>query len=247
MSIEQYSQERAKNYDKNSGVDKGNRTTHREYLKNLLVFIGRSKIPRRFVELGCGTGFFTPVFFEVFPQISGVAIDGSEEMLAEAKKKFQQENVSVEFRRELFEQLSWTKDLTDIDIVFSCLAIHHMKDNDKWKLFRDIYHSLQADGVFILFDLFKSRSYKVSELMEFLACLDIQSKLREELGIEDALDIEELRLENLITEDRRIKYAEGDDEAFLDEQLARLKEAGFMECVTVFQESRFVGIIAFKK
>jgi tRNA (cmo5U34)-methyltransferase len=245
MSIEQYSHDRARNYDRNSGVDKGNRGQHLLYLRHLLVFL-RSLQPRSFIELGCGTGFFTSAFFNVFRGISGIAIDGSNEMLNEARKKFSGKDMDVLFKQSLFEDLQWTKDMQGHDIVFSCLAIHHLSDTEKWRLFKNIFDSLSHKGVFILFDIFKSRHAKTSEMMEYLACLDIQEKLRDQLGIDNDIDIEELRIEKLISEDRRIKTVEGDKEAFLDEQLAKIKESGFVEAVVFFQENRFVGIVAFK-
>jgi hypothetical protein len=46
------------------------RHRHRVYLSDLRQSLPRE--PRNFVDLACGTGYFTEVFFELFPAIHGM-------------------------------------------------------------------------------------------------------------------------------------------------------------------------------
>ena len=125
-------------------------------------------------------------------------------------------------------------------IVFSAFAIHHLGDDDKRKVYEQIYRCLESDGIFILFDSFRPREEQADRLLEYLCCLDI--KRRAENARSRPLDIE-----RVIARDRENKCNEGDREASLPDQLAWLHEIGFRNVTTIFQESRYAGLVAFGK
>jgi tRNA (cmo5U34)-methyltransferase len=241
--ISGYDSIRASDYDEESKVDKGNRELHRLFLRNLLLFNNRK--PGSFLELGCGTGYFTEVFFEVFPNIRGTLIDGSKEMLEMAKSRFVGNSANLEYKQYRFEDIDWKTVSPQYDIIISPLAIHHLVDDEKWKLFQSIYDRLTPGGWFILYDIFKPKDQLSFEVLEFLTCMDHQQRLKAELEVD--FDLEELRVENIIANDRRIKKAEGDKEACLEDQKYHLAKAGFTTVTTIFQDARFAGTIAFKK
>lgn len=237
-----YSGESARAYDNSSLLDKGDRERHKCVLKDLLHFL--TTRPRSFVELGCGTGFFTEAIFETFPGIKGVLIDGSADMLAVAKTRFRDKIVNADFRLCLFQDVAIDGLLPAHDLVFSSLAVHHLPDEQKWELFGKIYKSMPLHGCFILYDIFKHTNPKSWEILEFLACKDMQRRLLAELQIDT--EIEELHIDQIIQNDRKMRREEGDQEADLKLILRNLETAGFINITVFLQEARFVGVICFK-
>lgn len=236
---------KVESYDENAQFEKGNRQLHKDVLEDILTFLKHS--PESFADLGCGTGFFTDVFYKVFPQIKGFAIDGSEEMLAVAQQKFSESKADLTFIHSLFQDFHFDERFPAIDIVFSCLAIHHLSDEEKATLYQKIYNRLSPRGLFILFDLFKAEDQFQYEINEHIACRDIQRKLKKMMGVEELdVELEELGLENIIQNDRREKNREGDKESFLSYTLETLKNCGFSNVFPVNQENRFVSLIALK-
>lgn len=228
----------ASTYDEDSLINKGNRLLHRNYLKLFLTYVKTD--PKSFMDLGCGTCYFSEVFTEVFPEIKGLCIDGSSEMLAKARERF---GDRFDYQQNLFEEIKWNE-LGNNDLIFSALAIHHMTHESKWEIFQSIYDNLNDDGIFILFDFFKSDDLFENELLEYLSCKNMQTKILENLGIDFVLD--ELKIEKIIENDRNVKALEGDNEAPLDAQIENLKKAGFKKVVTIFQDTRLAGIVSYK-
>lgn len=95
------------------------------------------------LELGTGTGETARRVITRHPGASFVGIDESEEMLAAAQ----------------VEGELWVSRLEDdlpggpFDLVFSCLAVHHLDAEGKRDLFRRIAHVLKPGGRFVLADV----------------------------------------------------------------------------------------------
>lgn len=62
--------------------------------QKLVDFLELKQDLRTIFDLGCGTGMFTKILHQKFPQAKICAVDISEEMLAVAKNKFSQSNVN---------------------------------------------------------------------------------------------------------------------------------------------------------
>ncbi|EQD48670.1 Methyltransferase type 12, partial [mine drainage metagenome] len=96
------------------------------------------------LELGVGTGTFASLLLRQFPQAELRGIDLSPRMIARARAKLRAERHRVdlvagdlgEFPEERY------------DAVVSALAIHHLSDPQKWRLFRRIYRALPRGGFF---------------------------------------------------------------------------------------------------
>jgi tRNA (cmo5U34)-methyltransferase len=98
----------------------------------------------RVLELGVGTGTLTALILAEFPHAQITGIDLSRRMIAQARAKLRPYRDRVELV---------DGDLGDFeehpyDAVVSALAIHHLPDSDKWKLFRRIYRNLPRGGYF---------------------------------------------------------------------------------------------------
>src|SRR5687767_14388582 len=100
-SVEAFGLEHAKRYDSDAELLMGDRNTQRRYLSDLLRSLPTP--PRTFVDLACGTGYLTEVFFEVFPGIRGFGVDGSEAMLEQARARFHATDRDLTLRHDLLE------------------------------------------------------------------------------------------------------------------------------------------------
>ena len=224
---------RAPRYDEFAAVTMGDRKRQRHYLEDLLR--KHRFMHDTFLELGCGTGYFSEVFFQRRPDISGHLVDGSAEMLELCRQRLSDSVRKARFQHCRFEACDWSVEKA-FDVVFSAYAIHHVADEEKWKLFAKIKEQLCPSGMFILFDNFLPREPRSREVIEFLTCMDIKRR-----GHLVATSIEQI-----IETDREKKEAEGDQEATFEEHLQQLRNIGFHDVTPVFLEARYGGIIAYK-
>ena len=104
-----------------------------------------SAAPLRAIDLGCGTGTVTQAVVDAFPNAHVTCLDLAENMIAMAQSKMAD-----------FPQVSYV--LSDFkifefdgryDVIVSSLALHHLAtDDEKRRLYRRIYESLNTGGVF---------------------------------------------------------------------------------------------------
>jgi tRNA (cmo5U34)-methyltransferase len=97
------------------------------------------------LDLGAGTGLLSDFVLQKYPDARLTLVDISEKMLETAKKRFSQ-NLNVEIICQDFTTYSSEK---TYDSVISSLAIHHLDDADKIKLYNTIYSLLKEGGIFI--------------------------------------------------------------------------------------------------
>ena len=98
----------------------------------------------RVLELGVGTGTLTEQLLEEFPHAQLTGVDLSPRMISRARTKVRPYRDRVELRAgelDAFEERKY-------DVVVSALAIHHLSDPEKWRLFRRVYRCLAPGGYF---------------------------------------------------------------------------------------------------
>jgi tRNA (cmo5U34)-methyltransferase len=98
----------------------------------------------RVLDLGAGTGLMTAQVADVFPDARFELLDGSAAMLAEAQQALA-DLVSAVHVRDMVEPLPEGP----FDAVISALAIHHLADPDKERLYRRIFAVLRPGGMFV--------------------------------------------------------------------------------------------------
>lgn len=98
----------------------------------------------RVLELGVGTGTLTALVLREFPHARVTGIDLSRRMLARAREKLRPFRDRVEFVPGDLGSFP----LAEYDAVLSALAIHHLPDREKWRLFRRICRCLHRGGFF---------------------------------------------------------------------------------------------------
>jgi ubiquinone/menaquinone biosynthesis C-methylase UbiE len=110
----------------------------------------------RMLELGCGTGTFLSSVLEKYPKAHCLAFDYSDEMLKHAAQKVSKHLDRVEFhQRDLNDGLPAGIGLFQFASSFS--TIHHLADENKARLFKQIYDVLADGGWFFLIDAMSVR------------------------------------------------------------------------------------------
>lgn len=100
------------------------------------------------LDLGAGTGLMSALLLTRMPKAQVTLLDASANMLAEAKKKL------AGRIRDIREADMVAADLGaplggPWNAVMSALAIHHLSQDDKRSLFRNIFAALRPGGIFV--------------------------------------------------------------------------------------------------
>ncbi len=109
------------------------------------------------LDLGCGDGALTRELLKEDEQIQATLVDGSPEMLENARERLQSfEN--MHFINRTFQELLKNDAVLDddFDLVVSSLAIHHLHREEKRSLFEYIHNHLQTGGYFLNLDTVKA-------------------------------------------------------------------------------------------
>jgi tRNA (cmo5U34)-methyltransferase len=169
----------------------------------------------KILELGVGTGLTAERILRKRPNAEYTAVDFSEKMLAGAKQRLSQYDVT--FVNGDYSQIGLPN---NNDLVVSVVGIHHQKTNeDKKRLFHRIYDSIKNTGVFIFGDLVTYRN-------------------EEEAALNEARHFHHL-VENAQDENSLKEWAHHHKElnklAPLEDQVEWLREVGFREVKVVYQ------------
>jgi len=98
----------------------------------------------RVLDLGAGTGLMSAFVSDAFPDARFDLLDGSAEMLAEAQARLAPVIDSV-----IVGDMASGLPGGPYDAVISALAIHHLADADKRRLFRRVWEVLRPGGCFV--------------------------------------------------------------------------------------------------
>jgi tRNA (cmo5U34)-methyltransferase len=98
----------------------------------------------RVLELGVGTGTLTAQVLAEFPHAELTGIDLSPQMISRARTKLR----PYRDRVDLIAGDLGSFEERPYDVVLSALAIHHLTDAAKWRLFRRIHRILPRGGYF---------------------------------------------------------------------------------------------------
>jgi tRNA (cmo5U34)-methyltransferase len=114
------------------------------------------------LEIGAGTGLFSEMFLNKFPEAKMDLIDLSENMLNIAKERFSN-NPNLNFF--LIDILDFSPN-EKYDAVISSLAIHHLKIDDQMKLYNKIFNWLRIDGIFVNAEMIAGESEFLNNIYE---------------------------------------------------------------------------------
>ncbi len=105
------------------------------------------------VELACGEGFLAAAFLKAYPGISLVALDGSAEMREVTSTRLSHHEGRVEIGNFDLDSEDWLHHLDGAHLVVSSLAIHHLDDAGKQRLFQSVAERLAPGGALLIGDI----------------------------------------------------------------------------------------------
>lgn len=137
-----------------------------EQMATLLGLI-TARIDERFtvVELASGEGALAQAILERFPACHYIALDGSAVMRQNMHQRLTQFSNRLEIRPfELAEQ-KWRSSLpSPLRCIVSSLSIHHLLDEEKQQLFRELAAHLEPDGALLVADIIRPATQQVADL-----------------------------------------------------------------------------------
>ncbi len=192
---------------------------------------------QRILELGCGTGELSLKILHRYPSAQIIALDYSPRMLQFAKNKIESAGYINRWKGIEADFGEWTNEPDKINIgigfdaCVSSLAIHHLTNEMKLKLFQRIRESLNRSGGFWNADPI---------LPESDALAAVYQAMREEWAAFNGTTLAEVRAK--IGKSAPHGYSHPDQLATLDNHLQMLKTAGFE---TVAAPWKYYGLAVF--
>lgn len=181
------------------------------------------------LEAGCGTGVTSCLILESSKRVNLVAVDNSEIVLREAKRKLKK------YGRTDFQLLDIEKYLSKedrkFDIFVQASVLHNLNIAKRKRIIEKAYHALKVGGIFLCAD--KISQDNLSEHEKSLSWQLEKFKLFEEIGRHD---LEKMWKQHYLQDDK-IKLSE-------KEIVAIMKEAGFQKIKKVYRkqmEAIYVG------
>jgi len=180
---------------------------------------------KKVLDIGAGTGLFSQFVSDVSPDLQFTLVDLSAQMLDVARERFEGE---PNFE---FIELDFSKEPLPgkYDLIISALAIHHLEDADKIKLYKNIYKALNDGGLFINADQVAGKNVLFDSLYKYLWRETVSHSGLDHDAIVQAF--ERTKLDKL---------------APLEDQLHWLEKAGFSEADCIYKNLNFVVFGGFK-
>jgi tRNA (cmo5U34)-methyltransferase len=192
--------------------------------------------PRRILDVGSGDAILLGTLLESFPDAGGVAVDFSPLMLEQARQrlgKYGQRATTVEADL----QISAWRDslLCPFDIVVSGFAIHHLPDERKRAVYREIYDLLTDGGAFLNSEHVASATPRGEQLFDDAMTRHLYER-RKEKG--EAVTLEQVRRDFMERPDRAANIL-----ALAEDQCRWLREIGFrdVDCFWKYFELAIFG------
>lgn len=177
------------------------------------------------LDIGAGTGLFSSIVLEKYPNARITLIDLSDKMLKVAKKRFSDHS---DFKYIVADYTKYEFD-DKFDIIISALSIHHLSADDKETLYKKAYNMLSDGGVFINADQVLSPSPEIEKLHSELWKHEVEKSGLSRDAIKQVYE--------------RISY---DNPSTLAEQLKWLNKAGFKDADSIYKYYHFCVMYAKK-
>ena len=132
-----------------------------EEIHDTLLALLALRPPKRFLDLGAGTGYTLRRVLDAFPATRAVGLDVSTEMLDRARQRLAGHKGRLELRTSDIAQPAIQG---EYDAIVSILAVHHLYADQKRHLFSRIWEHIEPGGVFLLADYFRPAMDRLSEL-----------------------------------------------------------------------------------
>lgn len=115
--------------------------------------------PSLILELSCGEGLLAERLLDTFPTSRLVALDASSVMLEHAAVRLARFGDRQEVRRFQIEDSGWRSEWRGTcGAVVSSLAVHHLDDPGKRRLYADVLQMLRPGGALVIADVIQPAS-----------------------------------------------------------------------------------------
>jgi tRNA (cmo5U34)-methyltransferase len=179
----------------------------------------------RVLDVGAGTGLLTELVAERYPAARVELLDGSPEMLDEARQRLGERVVAV-----YVQDMAGELPAGPYDAVVSALAIHHLEDEDKRALFARVHDVLRPGGVFVNAEQVLGPTPELAKLY-----VDSWQRRCRELGASD---------EEVAASVQRRRH---DRSAPVEDQLQWLRDAGFPTVDCLYKYWEMAVLVAVKE
>ncbi len=176
------------------------------------------------LDLGAGTGLLSMYVKQIFPNATYRLVDIADKMMELAKIRFADCNNVIYDTRDFSTSFPEGK----FDLIISALSIHHLNENEKQSIYRNIHSRLNTKGYFINLDQFNAESASVNEIYT-----NIWYEFVKRIGIS------EVELDSWLA--RRAL----DKENTISKSIEMIKEAGFCNVECIYQYMKFGVLVAF--
>jgi tRNA (cmo5U34)-methyltransferase len=106
------------------------------------------------LDIGCGEGLLSKAILERYPAAQMTLLDGSTAMLTRAAENLIDFAYQIDLRDFDLHDQTWLEELPKrFRCIVSSLAIHHLDDQGKQKLFAALFEHLAPGGALIIADL----------------------------------------------------------------------------------------------
>jgi tRNA (cmo5U34)-methyltransferase len=175
--------------------------------------------PLRVLDLGAGTGLLSAFIAETYPHAHVTLVDLAADMLARAAERLRPYADRIDI---LVTDMVQLPDLGAFDVVVSALAIHHLDDTAKRRLFADLHRVLVAGGRFVNIEQILGPTPAIEQIY-------------------DQVWLQTVRAKGVAADDlsAAIERMRQDRAAPLQAQLRWLEQAGFQEVNCWYQWYRF--------
>jgi tRNA (cmo5U34)-methyltransferase len=179
------------------------------------------------LEIGTGTGLFTEMFLEKYPNAKMDLVDIAQDMLNIAKERLNG-NKNLNFYLKNIANFE-PKENKQYDAIITSLAIHHLPDKKKEQLYNKIGEWLKPNGIFVNAEMIAGETEYLNKMYEDWEL---------QLAINSGLDNEEIR--------KAIDRMNLDIKAQVSKQLTWLKNAGFSHADCIYK-AYSLGVLWAKK
>lgn len=180
-----------------------------------------------FLDLGVGTGQTALSLLNKFPRATLDGIDISPKMIKQAKIRLKKYVDKVAFYEQDIKKLVVKK---KYDACIAILSVHHLDEKQKPILFRKIFDKLNENGIFVIADIIKFDSKRVTKKKENEWKKFLINNLGKRRG--------QYWFEN---------YLEEDLPSSISNQLKWLKQVGFKEVKCVWEYMNYAAFFGIKR
>ncbi len=175
------------------------------------------------VDIGCGEGLLSKAVLERYPDAQMTLLDGSESMLTRAAENLGEFAYQIDLRQFDLHDANWLEELPRrFRCIVSSLAIHHLDDDGKRTLYRNLFDHLAPGGALLIADLVHPPNDQVAEAWANEWDRDVREQSLARSGSLHAFERFQDGWNHFRTPD-----VEFDKPSLLSDQLGWLEEIGF--------------------